>query len=139
MKKITIIEIIVVALVFIALIVYFAPKFINNREDMLEAKIKANNAVFTAKVLEEFSSNKNAKPSLVCQKVLDELNAVEKNPYNKKENAFTFDKNCSACNSVEYDDNLSIVIITTYDKKGELHSRTVIKPPSFVTYNKEEK
>ena len=31
-----------------------------------------------------------------------------------------------------------MIILTTYDKKGDLIARTVIKPPSFVTYNKSD-
>ena len=69
-------------------------------------------------MLEEFSQNKDAKPSIVTQKVADELNLIAKNPYDKKAKAYTFDINCKACNSIEYDDNLSMVILTTYNKKG---------------------
>ena len=103
---------------------------------MKAAKIKADNAVFASKVLEEFAQDKNAKPSVVTQKIADELNLIAKNPYDRKAKAYTFDINCKGCNSIEYDDNLSMVILTTYNKRGELIARTVIKPPSFVTYNK---
>ena len=52
--------------------------------------------------------------------------------------SFTFDTNCKGCNSVEYDDKLTMIILTTYNKRGDLIARTVIKPPSFVTYTKSE-
>lgn len=137
-KKITAIELSVLALALIAAGVYFSPGFIHKQEVMKAAKIKSANAVFTSKILEEFAQNKNAKPSVVAQKVLEELNQTSKNPYNKKAPAYTFDVSCKGCNSVEYDDSLSMVILTTYNKKGELMARTVIKPPSFVTYNKND-
>ena len=92
--------------------------------------------MFTSKALEEFAVDVNAKPSKVAQKVADELNLTGKNPYNKKAPAFTFDNACKGCNAVEYDDKLTMIILTTYNKRGDLMSRTVIKPPSFVTYAK---
>ena len=137
-KKLTVIEITTIVLAFIALSIYYYPHLFNDKEVMAAAKIKADNAVFTSKALEEFSSNKDIKSSDVAQKVLDELNVTTENPYNKKEKAFTFDTGCKGCNNVEYNDELKMIILTTYNKKGELIARTVIKPPSFVTYNKED-
>lgn len=137
-KKITVVEITTVAIVFIALSIYYYPHLFNNADVMAAAKIKADNAVFTSKALEEFSSNKDIKSSDVAQKVLDELNVTTVNPYNKKEKAFTFEPQCKGCNNVEYNDELKMIILTTYNKKGELIARTVIKPPSFVTYNKDD-
>ena len=137
-KKITAIEIVVSAIVLIAIGIYYSPNFTNKQEVMMAAKIKADSAMFTSKSLEEFAQNKNAKPSDVAQKVADELNATGKNPYDKKAQAFTFDTNCKGCNSVEYDDKLTMIILTTYNKRWDLIARTVIKPPSFVTYTKSE-
>ncbi len=137
-KKLTVIEITSFAIVFVALSIYYYPHLFNNKDVMAAAKIKADNAVFTSKVLEEFASNKNLKSSDIAQKVSDELNITTVNPYNKKEKAFTFEQNCKGCNNVEYNDELKMIILTTYNKKGELIARTVIKPPSFVTYNKED-
>ena len=137
-KKITAVEIIVIMIVLVAVGIYYSPHFMNKQEVMMAAKIKADNAMFTSKTLEEFAVNKNAKPSDVAQKVANELNATGKNPYDKKAQAFTFDTNCKGCNSVEYDDKLTMIILTTYNKRGDLMARTVIKPPSFVTYAKSD-
>ncbi len=135
-KKITAIELSVVMIVLICVGIYYSPRLWHKQDVMMAAKIKVDNAVFASKILEEFAQNKNIKSSEVAQKITDELNKVEVNPYNKKEVAYTFEKNCKGCNSVEFDDELSMVILTSYNKKGELLARTVIKPPSFVTYNK---
>ena len=137
-KKLTAIEITTVAIAFIALSIYYYPHFFNKKEVMAAAKIKADNAIFTSKALEEFSSNKDIKSSDVAQKVSEELNQTTVNPFNKKEKAFTFEQDCKGCNNIEYNDDLKMIILTTYDKKGELIARTVIKPPSFVTYNKQD-
>ena len=137
-KKITAIEISALIIVFVALGIYYSPKFFKSEQVMMAAKIKADNAAFTSKVLEEFSSNSKAKSSDVAKKVSEELNLINQNPYNKTKEAYTFELNCKGCNSIETNDNLSMVILTTYDKKGEMIARTVIKPPSFVTYSKDE-
>ena len=136
-KKITAVEILVVSIDLIAIGIYYSPNFMLSQEVMKAGKIKANNAIFTSKVLEEFAVNKTQKPSEIAKKVADELNQTTKNPYNKKADAYTFDLKCEACNSIECDDNLSMIILTTYNKKGELIARTVIKPPSYVVYQKD--
>lgn len=138
MKKITVIELTTALLALFALGIYFLPNMINKKEDMILAKIKSDNAIFTSKVLELFAKNPNQKPSQIAQTVLDELNTISKNPYDKNLKAYTFEKDCKGCSSVEYDDKLIMVIVTTYDKKGDLIARTVIKPPSFVTYLKSD-
>ena len=137
-KKITTIQIAVVSIVLIAMGVYFSPNFIHKQYVMKAAKIKADSAIFTSRVLEEFAANKNAQPTEIAKKVSDELNAIERNPYNKKEPAYTFDTDCKGCSSIECDDKLAMVILSTYDKTGELVARTVIKPPSFVVYLKDD-
>jgi len=139
MKKITIIEIVVVLIVLLALSLYLAPKFLNNKESKVNAQIKASSAIYTSKIIEEFSRNKNAVPSEVAKKVADELNATEKNPYDSKKPLFSISKDAEGCINIEPDDNLKMVIITTFDKKANLVARTVINPPSYVTYYKDSK
>lgn len=136
-NKITIIEIIVILLVIVALGMYFAPRFLVNQEDRKMAKIKSDNAIYTARVLEEFAQNKNAKASDIAQKIANSLNQTAKNPYNKDIPAYIFDNNCTkSCNTVSYDDSIQMIILTAYNNSGELVARTVIKPPSFVVYSK---
>ena len=119
-KKITAIEIVVLLIIFVALGIYYTPKILTSKDVKMIAKIKADNAMFTAKVLEEF-------------------NAAGKNPYNKDGLAYTFEQSCKGCNSVTYDDNFKTITIESFDKKGTFLARTVIAPPSYVTYVKETK
>lgn len=137
-NKITIIEIITILIILSALVIYFIPKFTPDKEAQKAAKLKANNAIFTAKVVEEFASNKNAKASDIAKKVVENLNKTTKNPYDKNLEAYTLEGECASCSNITYDDSIQMVIVTSYDKKGGLIARTVIKPPSFVTFNKFE-
>ena len=136
-KKITAIEIAVLLIVLIALGIYFAPNFMYKKELRLVAKAKADNAIFTSKVVEEFAQNKNALPSQIAKKVADELNQNIVNAYNKENKAYTFEKGCKGCNFISYDDNIKTIIVETYDNDNTFLARTVIVPPSFVTYAKE--
>lgn len=138
-KKITAIEIIVILIALIALGIYYTPNFLTKKDMQKIAKIKADNAMFTSKVLETFAVDKKALPSVVAKKVADELNQKSINPYNKKLPAYVFEAQCKGCNCVEFDDKLEMVILSAYNNKGEMVARTVIKPPSFVTYTKEKK
>ena len=135
-KTVALAEIILGVSAVAALGVYYIPQLVEKQEVMAAAKIQNGNQVFITKSLEEFSANKKIKSSEVAKKVSEELNSTTVNPYNKKADAYTFETECKGCNSVEFDDTLEMIILTTYNKKGELIARTVIKPPSFVTYNK---
>ncbi len=137
-NKIATIEIIVFILLFVGIGIYTSPYFLKDQKVLKAAKIKADSSIFTAKILEEFAQNKDEKASFVAQKVCNELNFVMVNPYNKKSPAFTYELNCKGCNSVEFDDKSQMVTITTYDKRGDMIARTIIKPPSFVKYEKED-
>ena len=135
-KKITLIEVIVLVIVFIAIGIYYSPHFMYEKEVRNAAKIKSDNAIFSARVLEEFAKNKNAKASDVAKNVAKKLNETAKNPYDKKNPAYIFEKECAGCNSVTYDDKAQMITLTAFNKKNELILRTVIKPPSFVVYSK---
>lgn len=137
-KKITAIEIFTLILIFIGVGIYYSPNFMHKKEVLKAAKIKADNAIFTAKALEEFAQNKDAKASDIAKKVADELNTTTINPYDKKLSSYTFEQDCKGCSNISYDDNNEMIIVTTFNKKGNLISRTVIKPPSFVAYNVDE-
>lgn len=136
MNKKIIFSLVALVVALIALAAVFAPKFLEKKKTEALEKTKATNEAFTSKILEQFNSNFNIKASTAAQIVCDELNERTQNPYDKRKPACTFERECKGCLSVEFDDSLSMVIVTTYDPKGELAARTVIKPPSFVTYNK---
>ena len=138
MKKISVVEIVVLIFALCAFSIYLIPKLMSHSENSKESKIKASSAIFTSKVIEEFARNENVKPSEIAKKTVEELNQTEKNPYNKSSDLYIINNNCKGCLKVEYDDNLIMIIVTGLDNNEELISRTVIKPPSFVTYYKED-
>lgn len=137
-KKITTIEVITFILLFIGIGIYTSPYFLKDQKIMKAAKIKADSSIFTARILEEFAQNTSLKASEVTKMVCGELNTTMLNPYDKHSPAFTYELNCKGCNSVEYDDKAQMITITTYDKRGDMIARTVIKPPSYVKYEKEQ-
>lgn len=136
MKKIIPRLIIIIAIVLIFVLANFIKTTIIKKEQTATEIIKENNAAFTVKVLDEYNNTINPKASDVAKKIVNEMNEKTKNPFNKKQKTFTYDLNCTNCTSVEYIDNQNSIILTTLDKKGKLIARTVIKPPSYVTYTK---
>lgn len=131
-------EIIALVIALIALGVYLFNDLSQKKEASFAAKIKADNNAFTMKTLEKFEANKKAKATKVATDVMTELNEVAQNPYDKNVKPYTFEKGCTACSIIEADDALQMITVTTYNKKGDLIARTVIKPPSFVTYSSKE-
>lgn len=131
-------EITALVLALIALGVYVFNDLAQKKELSYAAKIKADNNAFTMKTLEKFEADKKAKATKVATDVMTELNQVAQNPYDKDVKPYTFEKDCKACSVIEADDSLQMITVTTYNKKGDLIARTVIKPPSFVTYSSKE-
>lgn len=134
MKRIVKIEITAIVLALVALGVYFYPGYVEKQKAKEAAQIKTDTTAFVQKALDEFRNNKGAKATDIAQKIVDELNNAIKTSRNNKENTYTFEASCKSCHSVETDDALEMIILTTYNNKGKLVARTVIKPPSFVTY-----
>lgn len=136
MKRIKIFLILLVIAMILGTLTYCVRSYFKNLGIKEELETKKSNEVFVQKALDEFNKSASIKPSKVAQNLVDEFNSKTKNHYDSKKQAYTFEKNCSACTSVEYDDDIRTIIITTYNKKGELTQRTIINPPSFVTYTK---
>lgn len=138
-KKITKIELFAGILVIALLLLYFLPKFMLSDEKKQAAILKTNAAVFTSNVLEKFArGGKSSDINAIAQLAIEELNATSKNPIDKKRKAFVTGEECVGCIVVETDTELQSVIITGYDKGMKTVVRTVIKPPSYVKYERDE-
>ena len=97
-----------------------------NYIDISEAEFKQ--ALKDIKALEEKSKDFALKYNETC-----------KNPFTRSESAFTIDKKCTGCVSVSYDGDTESVTVTGYGKNLDILCRTIVKPPSYVTYEREEK
>lgn len=138
MKKITYIEIFVLILVFLGFAFYLVPKMMLSMEQKQYGRLQANAAMMTSKILAEFSDNKNKKTaSEISNNLADEMNKLVKNPIDKKNPAYSINEECMGCVVLVPDDKIKTIVLTAKDKSGELIARTVIKPPSFVTFNKD--
>jgi len=138
-NKITLFEIFVLILLVFCVVLYISPNFIIKAENRKHAQVQANAAIFTSKALSEFSSNPKLKASVIANKLIEELNAVNKNPFAKKEPAYCVlaKCQCDGCVKINPDDNMNSITIEAYTKDNILLVRTVIQPPSFVTYTRD--
>lgn len=139
MSKITKLEIAIIIILIICIGIYLVPYFTSSAEKRKESTLRTNAAIFTSKSLSVFSENKDVKASEVAKKTADELNKLNKNPYNKKLPAYVFENAQNGSIYIQSDDKIQTITITGYTKDGSILVRTLIKPPSFVTYEKEDK
>ena len=138
MSKIAKLEIAVIIILLICIGLYLTPYFKKSADERKIAGINANAAIFTSKSLAEFSRDNDQKASIVAKKTLDELNTVSKNPYDRKLPAYVSGNVFCGSVSIESDDKLQTITVTGYGRDNVIIVRTVIKPPSFVTYKKYE-
>ena len=137
MNRETKMAILIALIMLLAVFAYVSPYFINNIERK-NNKVSANAEIFTSKVLSQFNVDKNLKASVVAKQITEELNKINKNPYSKKQEAYVYENAQAGQLLVEFDDAIQTITITSYDKDKKIIIRTLIKPPSFVTYKKEE-
>ena len=138
MKKITPIEIFITVIFLICLSFYVIPKITLSLEQKQYGRIQTNAAMMKSKILAEFSDKNNKKtPTEISNMIADEMNKLVKNPIDKKNPAYSVNKECRGCIVVTPDDKIKSVILTAKDSDGKLITRTVIQPPSFVTFNEE--
>ena len=138
MKKITKLEITAIIILVICLGLYLSPYFSGKMDKKRAAKVNANAAVFTTKALANFAYEKDKKASSIAKKTADELNTLDKNPFNKKLPAYVFENPQTGSVLVESDDKIQTITLTGLGENKIILVRTVIKPPSFVTYRKYE-
>lgn len=137
--RVTKIEIVSLGIILIFLLLYFLPRVMVGDEKKQNAVLKLSAAQYTSKTLEAFSTaGKKPDAALISKKIADELNQNIKNPIDKKRGVFVMDGPCPGCINVEPDNSMESVIITGYDRNLKIFVRTVIKPPSFVSYTREE-
>lgn len=136
-NKITIFEIFILVLIILCIGLYVSPNFLLKLENKKYAQIQTNAGIFTSKALSEFSSNPKMKASVISKKLTEELNAVNKNPISKKGPAYSVNEKCEGCVIITPDDKLNSISVEAYSNEDALLVRTVIQPPSFVTYTRD--
>ncbi len=136
-NKITVFEILVLLLVILCIGLFISPNFLTKLENRKYAQIQTNASIFTSKALSEFSTNPKMKASVISKKLTEELNAVNKNPLSKKQPAYSLKERCEGCVVITPDDKLNSISVEAYSNEAALLVRTVIQPPSFVTYTRD--
>lgn len=136
-NKITLFEIFVLLLIVVCIFLYISPNFLVKLDNRKYAQMQTNAGIFTSKALAEFSANSKMKASVISKKLAEELNAINKNPYSKKTPAYVFGEKCQGCVIITPDDKLNSITIEAYSNEDSLLVRTVIQPPSFVTFTRD--
>ncbi len=139
-RKITKIEIFVIFILIFAFSLYLYPKFFVQKIIRQNALVKTNNAICVQEVLAQFSTKKPGDVDFknAVDETIKKLNSLNKNPINKKEPAFVYDKECAGCVSLKVNEPTRSITTTGYDKDLKVLTRSVMNPRSFVTYENSE-
>ena len=136
MKKNVVIAIIIIVFTFLIVFLGCIPKILKDYEIKCERIVKSNCKSMVENIL-DIKDTKNIKEK--SKELVLKYNENSKNPFTRKETAFTTDKKCVGCVSVSFDESTQSINVTGYGKNTDILCRTIIKAPSFVTYEREEK
>lgn len=102
-----------------------------------KAKIVSNNCMaYSNAILAKYNSDKKINIEKTAKDLVVEFNQKYKNPILKKEPAFAFDgKIYGACN-IKYNKQVKALDVTGLDKEEGIIIRVIVKPPSFVRYDR---
>ena len=102
-----------------------------------KAKMVSDNcAAYSNAVLAKYNSNKKINIEKTAKDLVVEFNQKYKNPILKKEPAFALNsKTHGACN-IEYNKQVGALDVVGLDSEEEIIIRIVVKPPSFVRYDR---
>ena len=115
---------------------YISPKI----EKYVSAKkskiITQNCSAYSNAVLAKYNSNKKINIKKTAENLADEFNKKYTNPINKKEVAFAFDGKIKGACNIKYDKTVKALDVTGLDSDDTIVIRIVVKPPSFVRYDR---
>ena len=137
-KIINIIEILfwIVAVILIVIVIktIVIPKMDLKREE----DIKENGRIFLERVLAKYDITKKAQYDIKKSvlDIIDDLNEERVNPYGKKNLPYVLNEECKGCITINIDEGTNSIVATGYDSKNNILTRSVINPPSYVSYEK---
>ena len=138
--KITPVEIFILFIVCVCVSFYVIPKITLSYEQKCYGRIQTNAAMLTSKILSNVSNKTNKKSYReFSTDAINEMNELVKNPIDKKNPAYSLEKECLGCIVVTPDEKAKNITLSAKDKENKLIVRTVIQPPSYVTFNKDLK
>ena len=115
---------------------YFWWDYIAGENLKKEAQVKENIKTCTQEILARASLQKEANNAVIAKESIDKLNELTKNPFSPKKPAFVWGESCMGCVEVELDTQTKNIILTAYNKEGKLLARTLVNPPSYVTFER---
>ncbi len=123
------IEAAVIVLTVVLALIYFYPKIIALKEGRDNQRVIVNCKSFVSKTLDEAAEIKKSDLKKISDKLIEEMNNAGQKPLYSE-------LKCPLCCSVEFDEKTNTIIVTGYDNAVEVLTRTVVNPPSFVTYER---
>ena len=115
---------------------YLSPKIEKKINDK-KAKIVTDNCMaYSNAILGKYKANKKINIEKVAQELINDFNSKYLNPINKKEQAFTYNGKVQGACNIAYNKNVKALDVTGFDSDYGIIIRVVVKPPSFVRYDR---
>lgn len=115
-------------------VIYFYPRVVALQEKQQNAKVVANCKIFSDKILERAQLESADKKKFLKAKKPD-LKKISTELMEELGDSYT-DTKAPLCCMVEYDKKTNTIVITGFDASKDVLTRTVVNPPSFVTYER---
>lgn len=118
-------------------VLYITPKIEKYTHEKKAKIITENCSAFSNAILAKYNANKKINIKTTAENLIQEFNQKYKNPINKQNEAFTTNsKTRGACN-VLYDKTVGALDVTGLDYDETIVVRIVVKPPSYVRYDRD--
>lgn len=115
---------------------YIAPKIEKFIADKKAKIITENCGAYSNALLAKYNSNKKINIKNTAERLVEEFNQKYKNPINKKDDSFTLGGKVKGACNITYDKTVKALDVTGLDSDNNIVIRIVVKPPSFVRYDR---
>lgn len=126
----TLLELLIVVVILGVLALIAAPSLLNAADQAKDATVKANLSAAASSITSRFALQSSDAASVIAQDIVDELNAENKNPIDEDSDAFAVGGTTPGSVVLAADDATDSIVITSYDKNGDLLVTKTVKAPA---------
>ncbi len=118
-------------------VLYITPKIEKYTNEKKAKIITENCTAYSNAILAKYNANKKINIKSTAENLVQEFNQKYTNPINKKDQAFTTDGKIRGACRVTYDKIVAALDVTGFDYDETIVVRIVVKPPSYVRYDRD--
>lgn len=116
---------------------YLTPKIEKHIGNKKAKIITKNCEAYSAALLAKYNTNKKIDIEKTAEELTDEFNQKYINPINKKKLAYAMNEKIKGACNIRYDKTVKALDVTGLDSNNSIIIRIIIKPPSYVRYDRD--